>query len=77
MLLPVKEKDKNIGHGRWIRTSASPGYLLAHADLESSSSTRKVRRKKGCRVSLVILPFGSEFEKPNMYLRSDLPSCAS
>ena len=77
VLLPLREKAKNVGKGRWLITSASPDFLLTKTDMDSSSTTRKVVRKQGCRVCLVTLPCGSELEGPNVHLRSDLATCAS
>ena len=76
LLLPMKENAKNVGHGGWLITSASPNYRFTQTFADSSSSARKVVRKKRCRICLITSPCGSELERLNILLRSNSATCA-
>ena len=74
--LPLTEKARNLGFGRWLITSASDDYTLIESAGNGSNPLARIEHP-GCRVCIITLGCGKQLRGPNIHLRSDLTACDS
>ena len=72
--LPLTEKARNLGFGRWLITSSKDDYTLIESAGNGSNPLARIEHP-GCRVCIITLGCGKQLRGPNVHLRSDLTAC--
>lgn len=72
--LPLTEQAKNLGHGRWLITSASDNYMFRETST-ILTGPQQAPQHKGCRACIMVLGCNRQLEGPNVHIRSDLSTC--
>ena len=70
--LPLKEKARYLGIGRWLILSASPNFLFTESN-SLSSTPMSVNHRPGCQVCLIVLQCGQELQGPNIFVLTGQP----
>ena len=73
--LPLKEKARNLGFGRWLVTCAHSKYKLQERRM-NSSLPMPIKIHEGCNVCIITIQCGHEIQGPNIHLKSDLETCS-
>ena len=74
--LPLTEKARNIGFGRWLITSANTNYKLVETASNGSNPLERTEHP-GCRVCIITLACGRQLAGDYIRVRSDLYACSS
>ena len=72
--LPIKEKAKNLGNGKWLITSSCKNVDLFLSDLKNTDHLKRTKLP-GCQVCVLELKCGTKIETSSMELRADMFSC--
>ena len=72
--LPLKEKAKNLGNGRWLITSASKNFDMFLTNLTKLDHLNK-NKMPGCQVCLIELKCGTKISTSFLEIRADIFSC--
>ena len=72
--LPVKEKAKNLGNGKWLITSASEKFDIILSEMKNIDPLKR-KRLPGCKTCVIELQCGTKTETQFMELRADMFSC--
>ena len=72
--LPVKEKAKNLGNGKWLITSASEKFDMFLSEMKNNDPLKR-QRLPGCKTCVIELQCGTKIETRFMELRADMFSC--
>ena len=72
--LPVKEKAKNLGNGKWLITSASDQFDMFMSEMRNNDPLKR-KRLPGCKTCVTELECGTKIETRFMEIRADIFSC--
>ena len=72
--LPIKEKAKNLGNGKWLITSSSKNFDIFLSDLKNTDHLKRTKLP-GCQVCVLELKCGTKIKTSSMELRADMFSC--
>ena len=72
--LPVKEKAKNLGNGKWLITSASDQFDKFMSEMRNNDPLKR-KHLPGCKTCVIELECGTKIETRFMKIRADIFSC--
>ena len=72
--LPIKEKAKNLGNGKWLIVSSSNNFNLFLSDLKNTHHLKRTKLA-GCQVGVLELKCRTKLETSSMELRADMFPC--
>ena len=72
--LPVKEKAKNLGNGKWLITSASDKFDMFLSEMKNNNHLKR-KTVPGCTTCVIELQCGTKIETRFMELRAGMFSC--
>ena len=69
--LPVKEKAKNLGNGKWLITSASDQFDMFMSEMRNNDPLKR-KRLSGCKTCVIELECDTKIETRVMEIRADI-----
>ena len=69
--LPVKEKARNIGNGKWMITSATPNFDMYLSTMRNNDPLTGTKLT-GCQVCIIELECGTKIETTYLEIRADM-----
>ena len=72
--LPLKEKARNLGNGKWLITSASSNFKMYISQIINHDPLKRTPLP-GCQVFIIELQCGTKLETTFLEIRADMFSC--
>ena len=72
--LPVKEKAKNLGNGKWLIISATEQFDMYLSEMRDTNPLNR-KRLDCCKACVIELECGTKIETRFMEIRADMVSC--
>ena len=74
MRLPLKEKARNLGNGKWLITSASSNFKMYISPIINHDPLKRTPLP-GCQVCIIELQCGTKLETTFLEFRAEMFSC--